>query len=89
MHATMLISTWIATPSTGAPSLSTLLVSALIVGFLMLAGTWFLNRSTSTVKPSDRILTKELDDKGVPLFFDLDSHNSRPGAAGNSRTPRR
>jgi hypothetical protein len=93
MHATILISTWLATPSTGVPSLGTLLLSALIIGFLMLAGTWFLNRSRSAVKPSDRILTKETDDKGVPLFFDLDSYKSGPGtaarAAGNTRAPRR
>lgn len=93
MHATLLISTCLAEPSSALPSLSTLLLCALVVGFLMLAGSWLLNRSSSTTKASDRILTNQLDDKGVPLFFDLDTHDAGTGAAARTacrtRAPRR
>lgn len=88
MHVSLLATCFAA--SANMPSLSTLAVTALIVAFCMAVGSWVLNRSRSAVKPSERVLTNETDDKGVPVFFDLDSYKSEgngPARPAACRTP--
>ena len=93
MHVAMLFAFCFA--AAGSISIKSILVTALVVGFVMIAGTLSLNRSRSSVKPSERILTKEVDDNGVPLFFDLNSYReggngpARPAAACRTPAPRR
>lgn len=92
MHPTLLISTWFALREY-MPSTSTLLISLPVLGFLLFLGSRSVARSRSTSRAADRILTGKTDDSGVPLFFDLDTHDSVPGsparAACRTRAPRR
>jgi|HubBroStandDraft_6_1064221.scaffolds.fasta_scaffold1545389_1 hypothetical protein len=80
MHEAQLISTWLELRE-HLPSLSTLLFSLPVFGFLLFAG-WRSASSRSKSRAADRILTKQIDDKGVPLFFDLDTHDSNEFNAG-------
>lgn len=58
------------------PSLTAMLLSLSVFGFLVFAGTRSVSRSRSISRPADRVLTNTVDDKGVPLFFVLDTHDS-------------
>jgi hypothetical protein len=90
MHLTILISTWIVTQS-NTPSVSSILLTGLVVVVVMFAGSVALNRSGSSVRPSDRALSKQVDDKGVPVFFDSGSSgvSADARAACRTRAPRR
>jgi hypothetical protein len=85
MHLTILISTWIAAQS-NTPSVSSILLTALVVVVVMFAGSLALNRSGSSVKPGDRALSREVDDKGVPIFFDSGNSGVSADARAACRT---
>jgi hypothetical protein len=74
MHVALLIS---ASLGQGGhlPSLSTVLISLPVLGFLLFVGSRSAFKSSSKGKAADRVLTNQLDDKGVPLFFDVDSQD--------------
>ena len=92
MHVSLLISTWIAAQA-HMPSLSTMLISLPVLGFLLFAGSRAAFKSKSASRPTDRVLTSQIDDKGVPVFFDLGPNDGSAFTAARAvcrtRAPRR
>jgi len=92
MHETLTIAAWFA-PGAHMPSLTTLLISLPILGFLLFVGTRSAFKSSSASKPADRVLTTQIDDKGVPVFFDLSTKDNgafkSARAVSRTRAPRR
>jgi len=92
MHPTLLICTWFALREY-MPSTTILLFSLPALGFLLFVGSRSVARSRSTSRAADRILTGNADDNQIPLFLDLDTHDSVPGSparvACRTRAPRR
>ncbi len=66
------------------PSLSTVLIAVTILGILLFAGTRAAYRSGSKGKPAERVLTGQVDDKGVPIFFDLSTQDGGAYAAARA-----
>jgi hypothetical protein len=73
MHLSLFISTWFAAQA-HLPSTGTLLISIPILGFLLFAGSRAAFK-TNSGRPADRVLTGQTDDKGVPVYFDVNSKN--------------
>jgi len=73
MHEALLIS-MLFVSAAHMPSLTTMLISVPVLGFLLYLGSRSAFKSAKT-KAADRILTNQLDDKGLPLFFDVDSND--------------
>jgi len=91
MHVTLLISTWVAAQG-HLPSLTTILISVFVLGFLLIAGSRAAFKPHSTTRPAERPLTGQTDDKGVPIFFDLGTNGSAFTSAKaiyRPRAPRR
>ncbi len=90
MHTTLAIAVWF-TDQGSLPSLTTVLLSLPVLGFLLFVGSRSLNRSRSKPRVMDRILTNEKDDKGVPVFFDIgpDDGSAYKAARAACRNPLR
>jgi len=87
MHEATSIAVWF-TSQGNLPSLTTMLLSVPVLGFLLFVGSRSANRSRSKSRVTDRILTNETDEKGVPVYFDLgpDNGSAYTAARAVSRT---
>jgi len=74
MHEALMISTLYASAA-HLPSLTTILISVPVLGFLLFVGSRSAFQSHAKNRAAGRVLTGQTDDKGVPLFFDVDSND--------------
>jgi len=66
------------------PSIGSMLIFLLVLGSLLFLGTRLASGSRRRTRPGERILTNKVDDNGVPLFFDLDTHDSQETATAHA-----